>query len=193
MPLIPAFEIGLWNAWIFMVVDALTIPVFLRIIKNRQSPSPEKAMAGMSRVEKIILYGSKVMFVPALIYSIFLPLKLGTMWFYIGLPITLIGLIAGVMVLVNWATTPPDEPVTRGLYRYSRHPMYVAAFLMYVGLGIACASWVFLLFAVVFTVVSFVYANAEEQLTLEMYGDSYREYINRTSRYIGLPRSGKVN
>jgi hypothetical protein len=77
-------------------------------------------MAGMSRVEKIILYGSKVMFVPALIYSIFLPLKLGTMWFYIGLPITLIGLITGVMVLVNWATTPPDESVTRGLYRYSR-------------------------------------------------------------------------
>jgi len=190
MSLIPAFEIGLWNAWIFTVVDALTIPIFLRIVKNRQSPSPEKAMAGMSRVEKIILYASKVMFVPVLIYSIFVPLKLGTMWFYIGLPITLIGLIAGVMVLVNWATTPPDEPVTRGLYRYSRHPMYVAAFIMYVGLGIACASWVFLLFAVVFTVVSFVYADAEEQLTLEMYGDSYREYINRTPRYIGIPKSG---
>ena len=189
MPLIPAFEIGLWNAWIFMLVDTLTIPVFMRIVKNRQSPSPEKAMAGMSRAEKIIIYASKAMFVPVLIYSIFVPLKLGTMWFYIGLPITLIGLIAGVMVLVNWATTPPDEPVTRGLYRYSRHPMYVSAFFMYVGLGIACASWVFLLFAVVFTVVSFVYANAEEQLTLEMYGDSYREYRNRTPRYIGIPKS----
>ncbi len=190
MSLIPAFEIGLLNAWIFTVVDALTIPVFLRIVKNRQSPSLEKAMAGMSRVEKIILYASKAMFVPVLIYSIFVPLKLGTMWFYLGLPITLIGLIAGVMVLVNWATTPPDEPVTRGLYRYSRHPMYVAASVMYVGLGIACASWVFLLFAVVFTVVSFVYADAEEQLTLEMYGDSYREYMNRTPRYIGRPKSG---
>jgi len=189
MPLIPAFEIGLWNAWIFMLVDALTIPVFLRIGKNRWSPSPEKAMAGMSRVEKIILYGSKVLFVPALIYSIFLPLKLGTMWFHIGLPITLIGLIAGVMVLVNWATTPPDEPVTRGLYRYSRHPMYVSAFIMYVGLGIACASWVILLFAVVFTVISFFYADAEEQLTLELYSDSYREYINKTPRYIGIPKS----
>ena len=194
MPLIPAFEIGLWNAWIFMLVDALTIPVFLRIVKNRQSPPPEKAMAGMSRVEKIILYGSKLMFVSALIYSIFLPLKLGTMWFYIGLPITLIGLIAGVMVLVNWATTPPDEPVTRGLYRYSRHPMYVAAFIMYIGLGIACASWVFLLFAVVITVVSFIYADAEEQLTLEMYGDSYHKYMDRTPRYIGIPKSeGKVH
>jgi protein-S-isoprenylcysteine O-methyltransferase Ste14 len=189
MLLIPAFQIGVWNAWIFMLVDALTLPVFLRIVKNRQSPSSEKAMAGMSRAEKIILYASKVLYVPALIYSIFLPLKLGTIWFYIGLPITLIGLIAGVMVLVNWATTPPDEPVTRGLYRYSRHPMYVAAFVMYVGLGIACASWVFLLFAVVITVVSFVYADAEEQLTLEMYGDSYHEYMDRTPRCIGIPKS----
>jgi len=194
MLLIPAFEIGLWNAWIFMLVDALTLPVFLRIVRNRQSPSPEKAMAGMSRAEKIILYGSKALYVPALIYSIFLPLKLGTLWFYIGLPITLIGLIAGVVVLVNWATTPSDEPVIRGLYRYSRHPMYVAAFVMYIGLGIACASWVFLLFAVVITVVSFVYADAEEQLTLEMYGDAYHEYMDRTPRYIGIPKSeGKVH
>ena len=190
MSLIPAFEIGLWNAWIFTVIDALTIPVFLRIVKNRQSPSLEKAMAGMSRVEKIILYASKAMFVPVLIYSIFVPLKLGTMWFYIGLPITLIGLIAGVMVLVNWATTPPDEPVTRGLYRYSRHPMYITAFLFLLGVSIATASWVFLLITIVVTVVSFVFANVEEQSCLEKYGDAYREYMNRTPRYVTIPKLG---
>ena len=189
MSLIPTFEIGVWNAWIFVIFDVLTIPVFLRIVKNRKTPSPEEAMGGMSTIEKIILYSSKALLIPALIYSIFLPLKLGTMWFYIGLPITLIGLIAGVIILVNWANTPPDKPVTRGLYRFSRHPGYISSFIMYIGLGIACASWIFLLFAFVLTVVSFAYIDAEEQITLKLYGDSYREYINRTPRYIGIPKA----
>ena len=75
-----------------------------------------------------------------MIYSIFLPLKLGTIWFYVGLPITLIGLATYTIVLVNWANTPPGEPVTKELYRYSRHPMYVTTFLFFLGVSIATAS-----------------------------------------------------
>ena len=189
MTLVPVFEIGVWNAWIFVVADVLTIPAFLRIVKNRKTPSPEEAMGGMSTIEKIILYSSKAIFIPILIYSFFVPLKLGEMWFYIGLPITLIGLIAGIIVLMNWAATPPDEPVTGGLYRFSRHPGYVSSFIMYIGLGVACASWIFILFAFVLTIGSFAFTDAEEQITLKLYGDTYREYINRTPRYIGIPKS----
>ena len=187
MSLIPVFEIGLWNAWIFVIIDALTIPVFIRIAKSRKTPEPENAMAGMSNIEKIVLVFTKVVFLPILIYSFFVPLKLGTIWFYIGLPITLIGLLTGIMVLVNWANTPSDKPVTRGLYRFSRHPMYITNFILYFGLGIACGSWIFLLFAVVYTIVAFAYAKAEEQLTLEVFGEAYREYLNSTPRYIGIP------
>ena len=82
----------------------------------------------------------------ALIYSIFLPLKIGTTWFYIGLPIALSGLIMYTIVTVNFATTPLNEPVTKGLYRYSRNPQYLTEFLMFMGVSIASASWIFLLF-----------------------------------------------
>lgn len=189
MMLVPIFEIGLWNAWIFVVLDVLTIPIFLRIIKNRKTPSPEDAMGSMSRTEKIIIYSSKAIFIPILIYSFFVPLKLETIWFYTGLPITFIGLVAGIIVLINWANTPPDEPVTKGLYRFSRHPGYIASFVMYTGLGITCASWVFILFSLILTIVSFAYIDAEEQITLKLFGDSYRQYLNRTPRYIGIPKS----
>ena len=86
---------------------------------------------------------------------------MGTTWFYVGLPITLLGLVTGVMVIVDWARTPPDMPVTRGLYRYSRHSMYVTSFIFLLGVSIASASWVFLLFAIVVTVISFVFAKVE--------------------------------
>jgi protein-S-isoprenylcysteine O-methyltransferase Ste14 len=31
----------------------------------------------------------------------------------------------------------------------------------------------------------------EERGCLEKYGEAYRQYMNRTPRWIGLPRSGK--
>ena len=190
MSLIPAFEIGLWNAWIFMLLDVLTFPLFMRIAKGRAPEDEGKSqVSALSRTERITLYSSKIIYIPAFIYSIFLPLKLGTVWFYVGLPITLIGLIAGVIVILNWAASPRGEPVTNGLYRYSRHPMYVTAFVFFLGMSIATASWVFLLFTILLIAASFYFAPLEEQSCLEKYGDAYHEYMDRTPRYIGIPKS----
>ena len=127
----------------------------------------------------------------AVIYSVFLPLRLGTIWFYIGFPIAIVGLLAYTAVVVSFATTPINEkPLTEGLYRYSRHPMYITQLVMFIGVGIASASWVFLLFSIVYTILSFVLAIPEEQSCLERYGDAYREYMSRTPRWIGMPKSG---
>jgi protein-S-isoprenylcysteine O-methyltransferase Ste14 len=190
MSLIPAFEIGVWNAWIFMLLDVLTFPLFFRVAKGRAPESEGKSqVSALSRTERITLYSSKIIYIPAFIYSIFLPLKLGEVWFYVGLPITLTGFIAGVIVILNWAASLPGEPVTNGLYRYSRHPMYVTAFVFFLGVSIATASWVFLLFTILLIAASFYFAPVEEQSCLEKYGDAYREYSNRTPRYIGIPKS----
>jgi len=149
MSLIPAFEVGLWNAWIFMLLDVLTFPLFIRIAKGRAPEEEgERQVSAISRIKRITLYSSKAIYIPAFIYSIFLPLRLGTVWFYVGLPITLLGFIAGVIVILNWTASSPGEPVTNGLYRYSRHPMYVTAFVFFLGVSTATASWVFLLFTI---------------------------------------------
>ena len=190
MSLIPAFNIGLWNAWIFVLYEVSTIPFLFRIAKDKP-PDPTGPFTAMSKTKKITFYSSKIIMFLAFAYSIFLPLKLGTAWFYAGLPITLVGLVTGTIVLVNWAKTPPSEPVTRGLYRYSRHPMYITAVLYFLGVSIATASWVFLLITIVVTVMSFVLANVEEQICLEKYGDAYREYMNRTPRYIRVTKLGR--
>jgi protein-S-isoprenylcysteine O-methyltransferase Ste14 len=57
------------------------------------------------------------------------------------------------------------------------------------GTGIASASWIILLFSVIFKILTSLFAAAEERHCLEKYGDAYREYIDRTSRWIGIPKS----
>ena len=186
MSLIPAFEIGAWNAWIFMLYHFLPMPLLMLIHRGateKLEPKPH------SEIEEKTYPFMWIIWLLGVIYSIFLPLKLGTIWFYVGLPIALVGVITYTMVIVTFATTQiENEPLTKGLYRYSRHPMYVTQALMFIGVGIASASWVFLLFTVVNTILSIICAGPEERFCLEKYGNAYREYMNRTPRWIGIPK-----
>ena len=187
MSLIPAFEIGLWNVWLLMLPLVL-IPTIMAPIKKGLFKKTEST-ANLSKTEKRAFVFSKVFLALSFLYSIFLPLKLGTLWFYIGLPISLLGIAMYIVVSVNIANTPVGEPVTTGLYRYSRHPMYVASFPALVGAGIASASWFFLLLAILVTVTHFMNGIFEERLCLEAYGSVYQNYVNRTPRWIGMTKS----
>jgi len=169
-----------------MLYNFLPMPLLMLIHKG----TTEKGKpVSHSETEKKLYPVMWIVWILGVVYSIFLPLQLGTIWFYIGLPISLVGLITFTMVIVTFATTPIDgEPLTKGLYRYSRHPMYVTQALMFIGVGIACASWLFLLFTIVYTILSIICVGSEERFCLEKYGDAYREYMNRTPRWVGIPK-----
>lgn len=125
-------------------------------------------------------------------YSIFLPIKLGTAWFYAGFIVYLPGMIFVTVATLNFAGTPVDKPNTQGIYCLSRNPIYFGFLLIYIGTGMACASWIFLLIALIsFLVLHYVLVTPEERLCLEKFGNTYQEYMDRTPKWIGLPRSGK--
>jgi protein-S-isoprenylcysteine O-methyltransferase Ste14 len=191
--LIPAFELGLWNAWIFMAPALLVLLLCFPVMMKKDAPGGPARVPCKSKITLLVATLSKIIFFPAVVYSVFLPLQLGTIWFYVGLPITLIGLVGIILVLVAWVKTLVGQPVTRGVYRFSRHPMYVAMVLILFGVSIISASWVFLLFAII-TVVGVTRpfsVKIEEAQCLGHYGAAYREYMNRTPRWIDIPKSEK--
>jgi protein-S-isoprenylcysteine O-methyltransferase Ste14 len=193
MSFIPAFEIGVWNVWIFMAawvffhVVPLDWPIFRYDIKAMFKKST--ASPSYNKTEKIINNFGTVVWIILFIYSIFLPLPLGTPLLYAGIALFVVGLIIFEIASIPWATTPFDEPVTTGICRYSRHPIWVGVFVQYVGIGIASASGLFLLLTIVLIILSIAIVPAEEQLCCEKYGDAYREYMNKTPRWIGIPKS----
>ena len=87
--------------------------------------------------------------------------------------------------MVNIANIPLGEPGVKGLFRFSRHPIVLSSFLIFIGAGIASASWVFLLFSIVLIILSAILITAEERSCLEKYGNTHREYMNKTPRWIG--------
>jgi protein-S-isoprenylcysteine O-methyltransferase Ste14 len=191
--LIPAFELGLWNAWIFMVPALVVLLLCFLVMMKKGAPGGPARVQCKSKITLVVGSLSKIIFFPAVLYSVFLPLRLGTLWFCAGLPITLIGLVGMILVLVKWFNIPAGQPVTRGIYRYSRHPMYVTMVLLLLGVSIISASWVFFLLTII-TAIGFsrpVSVKIEEAQCLGHYGKAYREYMNRTPRWIGIPKSEK--
>jgi len=192
MSLAPVFEIGLWNAWILQLLFFLTMIVsdFLIGKEGRKRTKRMRQLVPFNRAEKILAYSTHVIIMPfVIVYSIFLPLETNTVWLYVGLPIFAVSLVMYVVTILNVATTPVDEPVTKGVYRILRHPIYFGGFLMYIGVGIACASWVVLLCAVLWLVLFHIVVPTEERFLVERYGGAYQEYMNSTPRWIGIPRS----
>ncbi|MFC1932160.1 methyltransferase family protein [Chloroflexota bacterium] len=185
MSLIPAFEIGVWNAWIFMLFIFLYIILTVQIFKKDVG----RKIAHCEEEKKLSNFITPFFFI-LLIYSVFLPLKLGTVWFYTGLSIYLLGLIICTISIANVAATQLGEPFTKGMYRYSRHPLSLGMLLIFLGVGIASASWVFLLLSIVLIILTLILTRVEERHCLEKYGNTYQEYLNRTPRWLGIPKSG---
>jgi len=190
MSLIPAFELGLWNAWIFILLAILMGPVVGFLI-NKEAMKKVHVTPPYSKTEKIVVRIWTLLMIAFWGYSIFLPLKLGTVWFYVGLPICFLSLVIGFITIVSFTTTPIDKLVTKGAYRISRNPAGLSTFLMGVGIGIACASWIYLLYAIVDIILGHILLGAEESFLLEKFGDAYRKYKDRTPKWIGIPKSKK--
>jgi protein-S-isoprenylcysteine O-methyltransferase Ste14 len=75
---------------------------------------------------------------------------------------------------------------TDGAFRYVRHPIYLAAILIF--LGTAISTFSILSLAVLVAIISFYdyISGYEEKVLEEKFGDEYRRYKNKTGKW--LPR-----
>lgn len=182
MSLIPAFKIGIWNAWLFMSVFLLQMIAILFVDNRIRGKSHVPIDARGNRFERYVGIIGNFIWLLAMGYSVFLPLQPGTIWFYVGLSIFIIGLILMVIATFNFITTPADLLITKGTYQLSRHPMYLATFFICLGSGIATVSWLFIFFSVIMILCFRQEALIEERYCLYKYGSTYQEYLNSVPR-----------
>ena len=190
MSLLPVFHIGLWNAWMLVLYYPLHPLLLLLVDKFAGTGGVFRKLAGSpgEYAGKRAAVIASVLTYVLLIYSVFVPLKLHTAWFYAGIAVFLPGLAAFLVASINVVATPPGEPFVKGIYRFSRHPLYLFSLFTFAGAGIAAASWLFLLITASLAVLFPIYVDAEEQDCIERFGDRYREYMSRTPRWLGIPR-----
>jgi protein-S-isoprenylcysteine O-methyltransferase Ste14 len=136
--------------------------------------------------------------IPGLALDHLLPLPLtlpGTvsMQWTVGGGLILIGVAivaAGVRNFSRAATpVPSNQPVralvTTGIHGWSRNPIYVGMFLLYVGIGLAARSpWVLILALPLVIILRYGVVAREEAYLERRFGDAYRDYKARVRRWL---------
>jgi protein-S-isoprenylcysteine O-methyltransferase Ste14 len=78
----------------------------------------------------------------------------------------------------------PNAVLSRGAFRYVRHPLYLAAILFYLGLTVSTASLFSLALLVIILLFYNYIASYEERLMVIKFGEDYVSYKNRTGKWV---------
>ncbi len=124
-------------------------------------------------------------------------------WSYRALPgkLRLLGLGCGLLggALLIWTlrslgknltdtvvTRRAHTLVTRGPYRWVRHPFYDSVALLLVAVFLIASNWFFLVTGCAVLALLWIRTRKEEEMLLARFGNQYRAYMVRTGRF--LPR-----
>ena len=76
------------------------------------------------------------------------------------------------------------ELVTKGIYKYVRHPIYGGIFIMINGALIVAGTYTFIIFLLGMLLVLESYAKREEKLLTKHFGKKYIDYMKMTKKFI---------
>ena len=182
MELFPALKIDWLNGWLVIVLlgltDAVLFLAFPRPVVRRLWDR-----SGWSQKQQSFTIAGKSCALACLVLLTFTPLKIGQLVFEVGVILTALGWIGLVKAIYDFKRTPLDEPVTRGLYRISRHPQVVMSSLVILAGCVKVGSWVAMIFWAAARLMEHFGILAEEEICLKQYGEAYQAYMQRIPRY----------
>ena len=184
MELIPTLKIGWLNGWILVCFLYLIFGILLIAFpKDVVARLYDYDKSGWSKIQKAFEVIHKLVKLVCLVLIIFIPLKIGSTLLIPGIILFALGLAGFIAALLNFKNTHLNQPVTRGLYRISRHPQVLMLFIMSIGICIVIGSWLALFILVIAGFFGHFRTLAEEKACLERYGDSYWDYMKHVPRY----------
>jgi protein-S-isoprenylcysteine O-methyltransferase Ste14 len=191
---IPIWTLNYWQAWVFLIVlsiSVFTITLYLakndpKLLERRVSAG---AMAEKERSQKIIQFVAQIAFilvflVPAIDHRF--------SWFLVPAYVSIIGdllVVIGLLIVFfvfkeNTFTSAIIEVNTKqkvistGPYAMVRHPMYIGAIIMLLGVPLALGSlWGELAVILISLVIIWRLIDEEKYLEKNLLG--YKEYKNK--------------
>ena len=119
--------------------------------------------------------------------------------FWIGLCIIVFGeVVYGLGYLAMREHPEKNKAVVDwGIYSVSRHSHVLAGIICL--LGVIVMGWnltsvmykVLWVYFAIYSIASHFYVLSEEKVNIEKFGQEYVDYMNKTPRYIGIPKSAK--
>jgi protein-S-isoprenylcysteine O-methyltransferase Ste14 len=188
---LPAWTFAYWQAWVFIAVFMVTLSIFglyfsikdPALMERRKQAGPG---AEQSTLQKIL---ATLAFTMLLVVFIVCGLDHRFGWSHMPPPISWLGDVLEVFSFLmfsvvfkvnsfgssNIRVEEEQKVASTGPYAFVRHPMYVATFVMVIGIALGLGSWWALLFLAVQAPV-LVIRILDEETVLENELVGYKEY-----------------
>jgi protein-S-isoprenylcysteine O-methyltransferase Ste14 len=110
----------------------------------------------------------------------------------VGVVLLSLGLLTFILAFFNFGDSwrigidrkKPGALVTTGIFGVTRNPIYVAFDLFFVGMFLLNGTWFFLIFGLLAAVAIHFQILREEDYLRKQYGEAFRDYCERTARYL---------
>ncbi len=200
-----------YGQWIAVLVFGVVYGLFIVFLPYYKKSSIKPSGAYLAFVVAFVLemFGVPMsMYILTWVLGVTLPE--GILWGhtlvqYFGLELTNIGiaaqLIGAVIVILGWKEIyrqywskerGQGQLVTRGIYRWIRHPQYTGFMLITFGMILEWATLPLLIMWPILGVLYYRLAKREEADMEQEFGSAYDEYRRKTSMFIPLPRFGQA-
>ncbi|MGI9327635.1 MAG: methyltransferase family protein [Pseudomonadales bacterium] len=101
-------------------------------------------------------------------------------------PLILLGIVLFVFGFcqIYWSKITRKGAVDAGLYRFIRHPQYVALAVIGLGSSLYWSRFIVVIAFVSMLCLYYFLARVEERICLDKFGESYRIYLERTGMFL---------
>lgn len=176
------FGLRIGNGWMLTVMY-LTI-MYIPIIFSRTGTKRAVNYSFLSTRGRVISVILSLITIILLGYPIFREIYLGSGFFMTGVVLFLLSAFGLIASYISYFSTPLEEAIRKGTYKFSRNPMGVCFTGMVLGMALMLHSCFMVVLLMVYNIFGHFVILEEEHFCKETYGDTYREYFQKVPRYI---------
>jgi len=187
MAFFPHHSFQFYGLWLLVVLYFVPLLLVVLLRKGVFHKTSSVFSSSRSRMEYRFFLFSKFFMLAYVLYSFAIPLQPASSLFWAGFSLYTAGFLLYVISWIQIAASDKNTVFTGGIYRYSRHPVYISSAAVFIGAGLASLSWFYLILSCMVAGTHLSNALAEERICEEVYGEAYREYKRRTPRWLGRP------
>lgn len=180
-------QFGFYNLWLPFLVVYTGIWIYMSFIgKKNNRPIEDPEIYSIQSKQTQFIFG----FLPTILLfasSFLVPINFSK-YFIPGTFVSLTGFIFNIICFNSFANNP--NPLnTKGIYKYSRNPMYVSGLLVFLGFAImgwgsGIVSYVYAFLVLVWVISTHYMVKSEEKFLEKKYGEEYLTYKSKVRRYL---------
>lgn len=168
-----------------LLIPFLLIRFGLLSYLNKEAVNRAAHFAPMQGSEAAAYWIYQISNAAIFIYLLFLRVRMDFTWlFFTGMVCYMVGLVLCAFSVIGFSSPSSEGLNSKGIYRFSRNPMYVSYFICFMGCAFLTQSFILGGIVLLFQVSAHWIILAEERWCMESFGESYREYRERVRRYI---------